>query len=241
MRWVLVALASLIVALGGLIAWMGHSQEGFCPKPRLPPGIRSPILAIELPRSAHELTRVLRYPDWDRNREVVRDLIFEDWFFIASYWAFFAGLGLVTWRDRLPGAWLLAIAIWAFITLAAWYDIQENRAILDAMDSRWVDLADAKALAILHPSLAKWASLFATCLLVGPLFLCWRGRGFSTRWLARLAGAASLAAGVIGFYGLVSHPSIETALAALTIGMLFVFVLFVLPLASFLRGTRPHE
>ncbi|MBV8316438.1 MAG: hypothetical protein JOZ53_15980 [Planctomycetaceae bacterium] len=93
----------LLLVLGGIAALMGRA-EAFDPPPLLHSSLRSPVLAIELVRSADDARSVLRDPEGEHNRAVMRRLIDLDWSFIAAYALAFCGLGLVLRACRGPGA-----------------------------------------------------------------------------------------------------------------------------------------
>jgi hypothetical protein len=93
----------LLLVLGGIAALMGWAQA-FDPPPLLHSSLRSPVLALELVRSADDARSVLRDPDGEHNRAVMRRLIDLDWYFIAAYALAFCGLGLVLRACRWSGA-----------------------------------------------------------------------------------------------------------------------------------------
>src|SRR5262249_48634674 len=91
MTWLARICGLLIAVLVGIGLWMSVTQD-FDPPPSLQPGLRSPILGVELVKSAEEFRRLIREPLGGHNRVVYRGQIREDWYFIPSYTALFVGL-----------------------------------------------------------------------------------------------------------------------------------------------------
>jgi hypothetical protein len=227
MRWILAAVAMAGMAMGVAIYWMDSTND-FCPAPRLAPGYRSPVLAIELARTADAVSRTLRHPDSTLNRATMRSQIAADWLFIGAYWVFLGIWGWIELSSRRSWARVLGIGVVACISLAAAFDIVENLAILRVLDIPWMRLSDADALRIRWPSLAKWTFIWATSLLISPLFLRWRGFG-SFDLIAWLAGVCFVAAGATGLFGLSSPVAIPVAMALLVFAASLTFLFFGVP------------
>ena len=168
MKWGLWCVVLAVVASTSVIVWMSRTQD-FDPPACLPDGFDSPILAIELVRSAEDVSRILRDPVSGKNRQVFRAQVFEDWFFIPSYSLAFIGLIIVGFR-KTPFGTGLAFSAVVCVALAAACDVQENLAILRVVNNGRFDPSDAPALAIRNASVVKWAAIFAACALVAPLF-----------------------------------------------------------------------
>ncbi|HMF36515.1 MAG TPA: hypothetical protein VKF17_07735 [Isosphaeraceae bacterium] len=235
MKWGLWCVVLAVVASTSVIVWMSRAQD-FDPPPCLPDGFDSPVLAIELVRSAQDVSRILRDPESGKNRQVFRTQIFEDWFFIPSYSLVFLGLIIVGYRKTSFGTGL-AFSAGVCVALAAACDVQENLAILRVVNNGRFDPSDASALAIRNPSMVKWAAIFAACALVAPPFLFRTPGGALTRWLARAVGASLAAASCVGFYALFKNPLIELATALIGLGFALAFVLSLMHL---LRHRRPR-
>ena len=224
MRVVLAIVLLFALALGVIVRAMASTAH-FDPEP-IHDGFRSPIVALELVTDSLGVSKILRDPTGDRNREVIRTQIGADWCLIPTYWVFFAGLGLLQDRSRRPLARRLGPAVCCLITLAALFDVQENLAILRALECPWPDLPDAAALAIRQPSLIKWASFFAATALSSLLFLGRRGDRGLLRLLAPLSGLLFLAAGLVGTFGIAFNSLIEIATLILAPGVALVILLF---------------
>ena len=226
---VVVVLAALW--LGSVASWMAATAH-FDPTPHTG-GFSSPVLALELARTGRDVADILADPIGAENRAVMAGQIFEDWFFIPAYWAVFAGLAMLQDRSGRPLARWLGPAVLCAVTIAAAFDVQENRAILRVLGCPGIGLPDAAALAIRRPSLVKWGALFAACALVSPLFLGRTGDGRALRLLAPLTGLLLLLAGLLGAVGLARNPLIEIAMPALSLALSIALLLFVLLPRSF--------
>src|SRR4051812_33287958 len=97
MRAVVRGAGALILVLAGIAVVMAKTQR-LDPPPAVPPQIRSPVLALELARSAADLRALFADPTGGRNRAVFRGQIAQDWFFIAAYWALFVALAAILHR-----------------------------------------------------------------------------------------------------------------------------------------------
>jgi hypothetical protein len=234
MKAVLFLSGILVLALGGIAVWMGATQT-FCPPPRTPEGIDSPVLAMELARTANEVRGVLRDPDGGRNREVMRGQVREDWPFIACYWACFSGIaaaGLRSSRRRVRAAAVVALLA---ATGAAAGDVVEDLGMLRQLRTDADRLTDAMAEATRTASLIKWGLLAATEAVLGLIF--WSSRGAGTAGgLARVVGAVLVLASAFGFAGLKYPEAIPWSVGLLSVGLTLALPLLVIIPGRFLEG-----
>ena len=238
MRLIVTGVAALILAWIGILAWMQRTQS-FDPPPRLPQHLNwthSPVLAIELVRSADEVRSILRDPKGDHNREVMRQQIREDWYCIATYWLYFLGMGAILARCTWPGARWLAVAVALTATSAALCDVFENLGILRVLDTEPGNLNDTMARTIRGASLAKWGLFAVVSGLLSPLFLAYRGRPILPRILSTLAGWAMATAALLGFVGLVWNPAILWSMAVGGLGLAAALLVFLFFPGTFLIG-----
>ncbi len=157
MRLIVTGVAALILTWIGINAWI-LTTHSFAPPPELPLDLQwthSPVVAIELVRSADEIRSILRDPTGEHNRAVQRQVIWEDWFCITNYWLIFLGMGAIMAGCPWPGARWLAVAVALAATSAALCDVLENRGILRVLDNEPDHLNDAMAQTTRGASLAK--------------------------------------------------------------------------------------
>jgi len=240
MRRIVTGVAALILAWIGINAWVLRTQS-FDPPPRLPPHLHwthSPVLAIELARSADEVRSILRDPTGDHNRAVQRQLIREDWYCIATYWLYFLGMGAILAGCPWPGARWLAVAVALAATAAALCDVLENRGILRLLDTEPGHLNDTMARTTRGASLAKWGLFAVVEGLLSLLFLAYRGGPILPRLLSTLAGGALATAALLGFVGLVWNPAILWSMAVGGLGITAALAVFLFFPGAFLLGVR---
>ena len=220
--WAAVIVASSVV-LAATAAWMSAASK-YEPAPILPDGVREPVLALELARSPREVAEILRVPESQGNRTVLRGQIGKDWIFIVAYASFFAALAASQRRNFDPVRRGLGWGIALGILVTATLDVLENRGMLGILDAKWLDVGAERVAEVRIWSLGKWLALFATCLLAGLLLLDWRRRpGAPARLvgtIAKVAGALFLASGLIGLRGLASPGFITTAMLVLSAAIL---------------------
>jgi len=227
MKWLALTCALLIIALVGIAGWMTATQK-FDPEPIVPRGLGSAILGVELASSAAEAHGLFRDPFGCHNRDVFRGQIYEDWYFIGTYWSLLAGLGgLLAFRPSI-GWRLLAAVVVLLATGAAIFDVFENQGILAMIDLIPQDLNDVAAVKTREASLVKWGFFFAA---LGPISLVFPGCksvGRDARVLAALAGVCLLVASVVGLAGLAYNPAISWAVTALSLGLIPAFLVLAI-------------
>jgi hypothetical protein len=239
MKWLAMTCALLIVASAGIVGWMAATRK-FEPEPIDPRGLGSAILGIELAQSAAEVHALFRDPFGCHNRDIFRGQIYEDWYFIGTYWLLLSGLGgLLAFRPSI-GWRVLAGVVVLLVTAAAIFDVFENQGILAMTDLIPQELNDAAAWKTREASLRKWGFSFVALGLisvvflgrkpVGPGFLGRESVGRVARAFAAVAGICLLVASVVGLAGLVYNPAISCAMFVLFLGLIpAFFVLSITP------------
>lgn len=237
MTAVLRGVGVLILCLAAIAARMRAIQE-FDPPPVLHSSLRSPIVAMELARSAVQVHSVLGDPQGSHNRAVMRRQIAWDWSFIAAYGLAFAGLGVVLRACRWPGARGFGALALAASGAAALFDGFENLGILAILDTPPDLLSEGLPQLVRRASLTKWGLLAAAEAAVVPLLLLrpYDRPGWPLRLLSVLAGLALSAAAVLGFIGLYWNPAIEWSAVALALGLLAASPIFLFFPRWFLLG-----
>ena len=145
--------------MSALVRDWGHPQ---------PERFRSPVLAMELARSDDEINQLRKRGDIKKRQLAMARNVQMDYLFIALY-ALFIG-GLAVWaaieRTQMTG-WAVGFAIAAILCIlsAAFFDVQENNAMLRAIENIRSSL-DPAAPAIRTASLWKWRLFFASLLFV---------------------------------------------------------------------------
>ncbi len=225
----------LILVLAGISVWMQQTQT-FDPPPRPPQQFSSPILAMELVRSAEEVRSILGDPIGTQNRRVMRRQIDEDWPFIVTYWLLLLGLGRIQFASRWPGARICTAVVVLTATAAAICDVFENLGILLVLDSDIASLNDPMARTIRTASLAKWGSLAIAELAAAPALLAYRRGAVIPGILSTVAGMALLAASALGLAGLAWNPAIEWSVGALALGLATSMPLLLFMPGDFLVG-----
>jgi hypothetical protein len=173
-----------------------------------PPGIRAPVLALELAATPDEVFRIIGPPgDPARPAAVaaMRAVTHPDFVFLLAYSTFYAGIFALLHARSAGPTWLAPVG-WALAATLAVADALENVEIL-----RLLDAADATAmgpaLAALRPfTLLKWNAIFAASALLAP----WTWR-IGVGW--RVGGPAFALAAVAGFAWVIHLPAIEWSLA----------------------------
>lgn len=195
--WLAVACVALIAILSGKPEFSNASVP--------PRGIASPVVALEVARNVNEVDSILgEAPSPDREAMRIKQYI--DFAFIACYVSLFAALA---GYFRSP----LAVAAAVFGAVAGGLDVMENVAILRVIDVHLRDTTQSMIDAIRYPSLAKWALAFAAIGLFGYLFSKRSG------WLSQSIGAASLAAGILGIFGLFNNAFLVWAGIPMLVGI----------------------
>lgn len=117
--------------------------------------IFSPVLALELPHSGHDIQIVLKpfpWSDEQQIRAIFSRATYADFFFIVSYTAFL----IVAWNGISFGRFRFVIAL---IVVTALGDVAENAGMLRALGTPYADLTDALAVETSIPSTIKWGCL----------------------------------------------------------------------------------
>jgi hypothetical protein len=164
-------------------------------------GGEKPILQAELARSAEDLEAAVNNSATPSQRRDNINMVIRnthlDYVFIALYWMTFLAISGVVARVSSRSVGIFTAAL---ITVAAVFDLIENRALLKALHAglplpRFND--DMAAQAISNPSLVKWFFIFGTLLVVGTALLF----GSKSPLVLRAAGVLFLAGGLLGFTG----------------------------------------
>ena len=240
MRWLAPVCAVLIVVLAGILGWMTATRK-FEPEPIVPRGLGSAIVGIELAVSAAEVHSLFRDPFGCHNRDIFRGQIYEDWYFIGTYWLLLCGLGgLLGFRPSI-GWRMLAGVVVLLATGAAIFDVFENRGILAMIDLAPQDLKDVAALETREFSLVKWLCFFASLVPISLVFLVHKPVGLEfdgresvgrfARGCLRMAGVFLLMASVVGLAGVIyCNQAISWAVLVLALGLApATFVLAITP------------
>jgi carboxypeptidase PM20D1 len=235
MRLFVFGVGVLILLATAIVAWMQKTQD-FDPPPRIPPHFRSPVVALELVRSADEVRAVLCDPMGLKNRRIMRGQIQADWPFIVTYGLILVGLGLVLARCGWPGARVLAALAVVTATGAALADGFEDLGILLVLDTGPDCLSDAMARTIRTPSLVKWGLLATVAAALAPLFLSYRRGPVLPGILSAFSGLAFLAAAGLGAVGFAWNPAIEWSALALALGLFTAMFVFLFAPGAFLEG-----
>lgn len=172
-------------------------------------GMRSPVLALELARSAGEVREIAGDVP-SRNRETMVRKQYFDFVFMAAYTAVFLAVAALL----VEGGWVWAGAASGVLGLATpLLDAVENLAILRLMDTPLALTNQAMVDAVREPSELKWSCAFLAMALQSLFFL--RSPGGAPR----LAGALFLLAALLGFAGLANHALFEFSQPPLLAGL----------------------
>jgi hypothetical protein len=237
LRAVVLCAAVMVASFGVLVlvaSWMWATAR-YDPAPILPHDYRDPVLALELARTADEVSGIVRFPESAHNREVLLGQIRKDWLFLAGYCVFFVALGLAQFATEDPVRHALGVIVILGIVLTAEFDFLENLGMRRELAAPWVDLSDELVGETRGWSLWKWLACFGTSLAAGLLLIDARpGRspvGRVVQGVARVSGFAMMAAGLLGMWGLASPRALPWALSLLALGMLAATILALLIVA----------
>jgi hypothetical protein len=233
--------ALLIVVQTVILGWMSRTQT-FEPPPNIPGGLGSPILGIELAKTAEEVRGLFRDPFGCHNRAVFRDQIHEDWVFIPVYTSFFIATGLLLAFRPSLGWRAVAVLIAGLATTGAHFDYREDDGILRLISEPSSSLTDAMAIATRSASLIKWSLLFLATGLLALVFFGPKPGSRLPRFLANAAGALLVLSAVAGLVGIAFNPAIAWGSFALPFGLVpALLVLSFTPerLPNSLRVARP--
>jgi hypothetical protein len=172
----------------------------------------APPIKIELASSTAEVAAIL---ERDGNVSKMRRQIYIDNGFIAAYWLLFLGAAvLFRWASPANAGWNAGLTALA-ATAAAVFDLEENRGILNSLQS-YPRLFLEEVRDTREVSLLKWLLLFVVVLLLAQLFA---RRSDGWRWV----GVAMVASALIGIAGLAwggSQPLISAGFLLALVSLL---------------------
>jgi hypothetical protein len=220
--------AFLTISVGitmGLVADFG--------KRKLPHGLHSPVLAMQLTRSDGEDVAKILGPagdPGDDRPQMIRQIEL-DWLFIGFYTTLFTFVGVLLYRR---GNRRLGLIIGLLAVPAAVLDVLENLAVRGllgssgdlAMPATFLEIA-ARDSAPRVWSLAKWAIIFLLLILTTPIYLDKNVPVFR-RSIGFITGGFALIAAILGFCGIFSHTDalIETGVKFMVFSLFGGFVFF---------------
>jgi hypothetical protein len=220
--------AFLTISLAFIMALVGDFG-----KRKLPHGLHSPVLAMELVRyDGEDLSKILGSagdPGDDRP-QMIRQIQL-DWLFIVFYTILFVFLGVLLYQR---GNRRLGIVVGLLIIPAAVFDILENLAILGllsnsgdlAISAIYLDMASHGAAPRVW-SLAKWAIIFLLLILAIRIYLD-KNAPIFRRSIGFITGGFALIAAILGFCGIFAHTDalIEMAAKFMAFSLVGGFVFF---------------
>jgi hypothetical protein len=187
-------------------------------KRKLPNGLRSPVLAMELIRyDGEDVSKILgpAGDPGDDRPQMIRQIEL-DWLFIVFYSILFSFIGVLLYQG---GNRRLGIVIGLLVISAAVFDILENLAILGLLGSSG-DLAIPAILLDMASrgsaprvwSLVKWTFIFLLLLLTTRIYLD-KNEPVFRRWIGFITGGLAVIAAILGLCGIFSQTDalIETA------------------------------
>jgi hypothetical protein len=211
---------ALAIVLVLVSIWMGRMNSE-----QLPGGFKSPVLAMELPKSGADIDAINRADD-GKARAFVLQHLSKDVAFLFSYTLLFTGLGLVLSQLSATSArWIGLIAV-VLAVLAGVFDFIENSKMLEAVGTTPGTATDALANSIRCWSLTKWSTLYLYSFSIG-LILFTRSGWLLTIGLFFLATAVIGLTGVIfnviepKFYWMFPRSTLSLGLATLIIAIQF--------------------
>jgi phage shock protein PspC (stress-responsive transcriptional regulator) len=222
------ALSTLLIGVCmGLASQFQHKLE--------PPGFKKPVLSIEMATTRADVERVVGDAG-DSDRFQMRGQQLLDFLFIPSYWIEFLLISCLLAHRKFRGAKYLGLVAGLCATLAAWFDLQEDRAILHVLDLRLTETPDAAVSAISYYATRKWLLLFVAIGLLSSVFIS-RKNLVNLRWLIFLPpGVLFLITAVIGLIGLFNGTLLELYVLPMTLGSLLLFVALLWPPEKLLEG-----
>lgn len=238
----ILVLAALTIAIA---VWMGRPH--FSPSEKqLSSGFSNRVLAIELVRTTSDVQEIVGELG-NPNREVMRDKVQKDFFFIPAYALLFAALGWLLGRSNYRFAIWVGAAILACAAGAAVFDVIENLRIFHVLDARLADTTQTMLDGLRSASLIKWVFVFVAMALISPIVFVRRDLftlPIGPPPLAAIFGviiaAAYLLAAIVGMIGLQQHPLIEKASIFMSLALLLT-VLLLLLITVFTRARPAHN
>jgi hypothetical protein len=188
-----VAALSLIV----IVIWMLVTSRRFEPVApgNLPGGFNGRVMAMEFVDSVPAVSVILG-PNYAHNSEVMRDEMVIDYIFIGGYALLYVTVGLLLKRRYcLWASYLAGVAIVSGIA-AAMFDVVENRAILNILDTP--EITQAMVNAVRDASLVKWT---LNCTAMAILAIAFYGVSKIASWI----GYAFSLTAIVGLAGLWHH------------------------------------
>jgi quinol-cytochrome oxidoreductase complex cytochrome b subunit len=202
-------------------------------KRKLPNGLHSPVLAMQLTTQDRDIVAKILGPvedPGDDRRQMIRQIA-PDWVFIGCYTILFVLIGIVLHKrgNRILG-WFVGL----LIVPAAIFDVLENLAILELIDSSGVPVISHALLGIasIDPaprvwSLIKWTLIFFLLVPAARIYFD-RGLPRLRRWIGLIAGTLALVASLSGLGGVFSNTDalIEMGSKLMALSLLIGFVFF---------------
>lgn len=231
-RRLILLISVLAVAIGVIVWWMGRSH--FSPmEKRFSSGFSNRVLAMELVRTTSDVQEVVGDLG-DPNREVMRDNVQKDFFFIPSYGLLFAALGWLLGRSEYRLAIWVGAAIVVCAVGAGAFDVLENLRIFRVLDARLADTTPAMVESLRAASLVKWALVFISMALLSPIVFMRQELFALPIGPPRLAfvfgviiALAYLLAAITGMIGLKQNPLIEKASMFMSLALLLTVLLLL--------------
>jgi hypothetical protein len=221
----LTAVCAVAVLVGG-----GYLRTNARFSERSDPGkFRNAGLAMEFARTAEQAREIMPLES-DRVQMASQQRM--DFLFIGTYWLLFVFMGLLIMRRTLPGALPLAVAMFFCATLAAWFDVREDLAILNVVSAA-ENVGDDMVVLISHYSGIKWTALFLAMLILSVVFIPRKDWGTLAGKLSTLAGLCFVASGLIG---LVNEYFIPISMSIMFVGALLVIGMFLFAANAFLSS-----
>ncbi len=200
-----------------------------------PPGFQKHVLAMEMATTKDDVTRIVGDVS-DSDRFQMRGQQRLDFLFIPAYWLEFLLISWLLARRKFSGAKYLGCAAGLCATLAAWFDLQEDWAILHVLEFPLAQTTDAMVAAISYYATRKWLLLFVAMGLLSFVFLSRRNLVNVRRLVFLLPGALFLITAVIGLIGLFRGPMLELYALPMSLGSLLLIVALLWSPEKFLEG-----
>jgi hypothetical protein len=222
MSWTiqLIGTIALLLTLAGVLTLvLGLLKSPPKPK-RLPPGLRSVIVAIELARTGQEANDILGEAD-SAMRVYLRQGIYIDYLIIAFYWLLYMALAALLSQQ---GWFVVGVLAAVCITAAAQLDFLENLNLFTLLDSppNAPNLEHLVA-AVRKPSRFKWALIFLAVGLTALVFLP------QSNWRLWTVGMTHLLTAIVGLIGIGRYrPAVEWGYGLMSLSIILDAVTFTL-------------
>ncbi len=177
-----------VVAIGLAIALavVGRDED------RLPQGVKSPTIALELLRSPSELRDILRTPETVERLRTQTEL---DFAFLTAYGAFFILLGRVATGSGHRALVAIGSILMMAGVAAMFCDVQENVRMLEILRGNTT----------VSPrtwSLSKWAAIFVGVAASAVVYVDWNARPLR-RWAGYVAALVTARSAIEGLNGII--------------------------------------